>query len=87
MPIKDNRLIELALEALEEKRRGIDEEISQIRSRLGSGGKAKAAAATSATSAPKNGRKKGKRKMTAAQKKLVSDRMKKYWADRKKGKK
>ncbi len=34
----------------------------------------------------KASKKQGRRKMSAAQKKAVSDRMKKYWAGRRKGK-
>lgn len=81
MAIKDSRLIQLALEALEEKRRAIDDEISQLRARMGAAGREAAGAG--------NGRRRRRKRkpMSAAQKRAVSERMKKYWADRRKGKK
>jgi hypothetical protein len=41
-------------------------------------------AAAKAAKAPKEARKRGRRAMSASQKKAVSDRMKKYWAERRK---
>ena len=90
MTINDTRLLQLALEALEEKRRTIDEEVSEIQARLstssgGRGRAAKGATIPSAVQTKGGGRK--RRRMSAAQRKLVSERMKKFWADRRKGKK
>lgn len=91
MAIDDTRLFELAIEALEEKRRSIDEEIAQLRRRLPTAravrigtrkGQAKQTSTAKLTS-----RQRGRRKMTAAQRKAASERMKKVWAERKKGKK
>jgi hypothetical protein len=88
MPINDSRLLELALEALEDKRRNLDEEIKQIRGRLGGRRSVGLSAGAAEAAKPTNGRRKRRgRRMSAAQRKLVSERMKKFWADRKKGKK
>ncbi len=81
MPISDKRLLQLAIDALEGKRQSIDEELSQLRSRMGSKGKP-----SQGEEKKGNGRRR-RRRMTAAQKKEVSERMKKMWAERKKGKK
>jgi hypothetical protein len=87
MPIDNSRLAEIALEALEEKRRKLDDEIKEIRARLSGGGSSRAAkAGGKASTGTGNGRRRKRRRMSAAQKKLVSDRMKQYWAERKKGK-
>jgi len=77
-----NAAIQQAIAQLESERRQIDSKIAALRDVLkpASGGRAGRKAA---------GRKakKSKRKpMTAAQKKAVSRRMKKYWAERRKAK-
>ncbi len=85
--MKDERLRELAILGLEAERNRIDEELAALRGavqpakkRLGRPpGSAKAEAET-------DGRKTRKRrKMSAAKKKALSERMKRIWADRKKG--
>jgi hypothetical protein len=77
MPISDARLLELAISGLEAQRAGIDEEIAQLRKRAGIPGPFRAAK-------PGKAAKKGRRKMSAAEKKAVSERMKKMWAARRK---
>jgi hypothetical protein len=51
---------------------------------LGARGGAAAAAASSGEAAPGRKRRRRRKPMSAAQKKAVSERMRKYWADRKK---
>ena len=87
-----NRLIELAIEALETQRSAIDKEISALRAgfragirALQTGGKAVTRKAGKRTSrAAKQTRKKGG--MSAAAKKAQSLRMKAYWAKKRKQK-
>jgi len=96
MSITESRLLELALEYLEEKRRGIDLEISALRSRIGitdgrrRGRKPKMEsmfpiAAPAAATGRKRGRKPG-RKMSEAHRKAISEKMKQRWAERRKAK-
>ena len=82
MPISDARLLELAISGLEAQLAGIDEEIAQLRKRAGIR-TPRGAAATTANLKTKRGRK----KMSAAARKLISERMKASWAARKKGQK
>lgn len=75
-----NATLQKALSQLEAERRQIDKQIAAIRDVLGSSqrGKRKKAAA--------RGARRSGRRMTAVQKKAVSQRMKKYWAGRRKAK-
>ena len=66
-----NRLVELAIEALEARKAAIDEEIGRLRRELRPGRRSRA-------SAPAGRRKKGG--MSAAAREAQSLRMKEYWA-------
>ena len=81
--MNDSRLIELAIEGLQAKRRSIDEELAQLQTRLGGRG----AGSNALPKPPAKAAAKGRRKRTAAQRKAHSERMKKIWADRRKAKK
>ena len=70
------RLWELALKGLEAERERIDMEIAQVRSRLS--GSTKSAAAVVAT------KRQGRRKMSAAARRRISEGMKARWAARRK---
>jgi hypothetical protein len=65
----DNRVLELAIEALEQRKAAIDEEIGRLRGTTGRKMKS-----------PKPGSSKSGRRRTAAQKKAQSEAMKAYWA-------
>ncbi|HZS48430.1 MAG TPA: hypothetical protein VFC63_25395 [Blastocatellia bacterium] len=96
MSITESRLLELALEYLEEKRRTIDLEISALRSRMGitdgrRRGRKPAAEGLFAfdTLAPPGGKKRGRkpgRKMSEAHRQAISEKMKLRWAERRKAK-
>ena len=78
MPINRTRLLELAAERLEAERKRIDEDLAEIRAEL-----------ESETTKPKTetktpARKRTRRKLTAKERKVASERMKKYWVERKK---
>ena len=76
MPLNRKRLLELAAERLEVERQRIGEELAEIKAELGF-----------EKSAPKTKTRTRKRrslKLSAKEHKARSDRMKKYWAERKK---
>jgi hypothetical protein len=77
MPISDARLLELAISGLEAQRARIDEEVAQLQAR------ARGLAKVATVEAAKVKSRKGRRKMTLAEKKAHSERMKKIWAARK----
>lgn len=81
----DNRLIELALEALEARRAAIEKEIDEIRRQLETGGKEVADVSESEKGAEKPSRRTGggRRPRTAAERKAQSERMKSYWKSKK----
>jgi hypothetical protein len=82
MPISDRRLLELAISGLEAQRARIDEEVASLQAR------ARGVKGTSKGAAVKAGKsRKGRRKMSAAEKKALSARMKQIWAARKKAQK
>jgi ribosomal protein S30 len=82
MPISDRRLLELAMSGLEAQRERIDEELASLQSRArGVKGASKGAGVKAGKS------RKGRRKMSAAEKKALSARMKQIWAARKKAQK
>ncbi len=68
----DTRIIELAIEALEEKRKAIAAEIAELTAQI-TGGAPKAAGIV----------RKGRRTRTAAERRAHSERMKAIWAERK----
>jgi hypothetical protein len=70
------RLIELALEALEQRRAKLDAEIAEIRSQI----RGRAAGAEAPAATPRAGKKRGPQSKAA--KKAQSERMKAYWAKR-----
>ena len=91
--IKDRRILELALKGLEAERDVIVSEIAELRAKLG--GKIATRKRRRATKALKNevsktisrkvtSAKKRTRKMSEAQKKVLSNKMKAAWARRKK---
>ena len=80
MPVNRRRLLELAAERLEAERQRIDGEIAEIRVELKSEKVTPKTKTKTKTPTPKR----GSRKLSAKERKAVSDRMKKYWAERKK---
>lgn len=96
MSITESRLLELALEYLEEKRRSIDLEISALRSKMGvtDGRRRGRKPAVEGllgidTLAVPGGRKRGRkpgRKMSEAHRQAISEKMKERWAERRKEK-
>jgi hypothetical protein len=79
MPISDKRLLQLAIDALENKRQAIDDELGQLRSRLGV-----RSDASEGDSQGTGKRRRRRRRMTPEQKRLISERMKARWAQRRK---
>ena len=73
-----NRILELAIESLERQKAELDEEIEKIKAQM----KGSAAGGGRKTKAPAKPKK--KQSMTPAQRKARSERMKKYWAEKKK---
>ena len=82
MPINRRRLLELAAERLEAARQRIDEEIAEIRAELESEKVAPTRETKTKTKTPTPKRR--SRKLSAKERKVISDRMKKYWVERKK---
>ena len=76
MPVPRRRLLELAAERLEAERQRIGEELAEIKAELGV---EKATPKTKTRT-----RKRRSLKLSAKEHKARSDRMKKYWAERKK---
>ena len=74
----DKRLLELALLGLQAEKEKIDGEIARIHAQLGSRGKGRGVAKVAA-----GGRRRKRRKFSAADRKAQSLRMKAYWRDRK----
>lgn len=79
----DIRLLELAIESLENKRSSIEEEIADLRGRLRKGSSKGRAAALRSTA--KGGKK--RRRMSAATRRALSESMKKRWAEKKRSRK
>ena len=71
----DRRILELAMEALLQKKAQVDREIAEVSSLLG-----KSAPTATAKAVGK------RRKLTAAERRAISKRMKAAWAKRKKAK-
>ena len=78
MPVNRRRLLELAAGRLEAERKRIDEELAGIRAELG------LQKSTPKTKTKTRTRKGRSRELSAKQRKVISDRMKKYWAERRK---
>ena len=78
MPVNRRRLLELAAARLEAEKQHIDEEIAEIKAELGSD-KTKPKTAVKTLS-----RKRTRRTLSAKERKVASERMTKYWAERKK---
>ena len=76
--MNDRRLLELAIVGLEAQRDRVEQELAQLRSRVGG--------RSATTGAGKKGPRRG-RKRTAAEKRAHSERMKAIWAARKRAKK
>ena len=76
MPISKERLLQLALERLQNERAQIESEIEEIEGQL--------KAATKPAGQRTAKKKQARRKMSPKQRKAASDRMKKYWANKKK---
>ena len=77
MPLNRKRLLELAAERLEAGRLRIDEELAEIKAELES------EKSTPKTKTKTPTRKRRSVKLSAKERKARSDRMKKYWAERK----
>ena len=77
MPLNRRRLLEFAAERLEAERLRIDEELAEVKAELGS------EKSTPKTKTKTPTRKRRSMKLSAKEHKARSDRMKKYWADRK----
>ena len=82
MPLNRKRLLELAAERLEAEKLCIDAEIAEIRAELESEKVAPTRETKTKTKTPTPKRR--SRKLSAKERKAVSDRMKEYWAERKK---
>ncbi len=82
MPVNRRRLLELAAERLEAERQRIDEEIAEIRAELESEKSTPKTKTKTKTKTPTPKRR--SRKLSAKERKVISDRMKKYWVERKK---
>ncbi len=80
MPVNRRRLLELAAERLEAERPRIAEELAAIKAELG----LEKSTPKTKTKTKTPTRKRRSRKLSAKERKAVSDRMKKYWAERKK---
>ncbi len=80
MPVNRRRLLELAAERLEAEKQRIDEEIAEIKAEL-EGEKSTPKTKTKTKTPPPKRR---SRRLSAKERKAVSDRMKKYWVERKK---
>ncbi len=80
MPVNRRRLLELAAERLEAERPRIAEELAAIKAELGLEKSTPKTKTKTKTPTPKR----KTRKLSAKERKAVSDRMKKYWAERKK---
>ena len=74
--MEKQRLLELALNTLEQEKTRIEAEIADIQEQLGK--------ATPSLVPAKPAKKRGRKPLTAKQKAAQSKQMKKYWADRKK---
>jgi hypothetical protein len=79
----DRRLLELALKGLEAERDVIVAEIDELRARLG-GRIAKARRGRAVKAIKEAVRPRKRRKLSASQRKAISERMKKTWAARRK---
>lgn len=71
------RLLELALEHLQERKHQVEQELEKVQAELGS------SRSSTRSHQPKRTRRK-RRKMTPEEKRAHSKRMKQYWAERKK---
>ena len=78
MPVNRTRLLELAAERLGTERQRIDEELAEVKAELA------LERSTPKTKTKTPTRKRRRRKLSAKERKVISARMKKYWADRKK---
>ena len=78
MPINRRRLVELAAERLEAEKQRMDEELAEINAEL------ELEKSTPKTKTKTSRRKRRSLKLSAKERKIRSDRMKKYWAERKK---
>ena len=77
MPLNRRRLLGLAAERLEAERLRIDEELAEVKAELES------EKSTPKTKTKTPTRKRRSVKLSAKERKAISDRMKKYWAERK----
>jgi hypothetical protein len=75
-----NRILELAMETLERQKAEIDAEILKLRSEM------RAIGSVRTTNSKSQAKPKNKRTMSLARRKALSEKMTKYWAE-KKGKK
>ncbi len=80
MPVNRRRLLELAAEKLEAARQRIDEELAEIKAELG----LEKSTPKTKTKTKTPTRKRRSRQLSAKERKAISDRMRKYWAERRK---
>jgi hypothetical protein len=76
--INDRALLEAALEGLELQKRRIDEQIREVRARLG--GNRRSAAGAAGEASPKRGRRGGRRTLSAEARKRIAEAQRKRWA-------
>jgi len=76
--INDRALLEAALEGLELQKQRIDEQIREVRARLG--GNRRSAASVAGEASPKKGRRGGRRKLSAEARKRIAEAQRKRWA-------
>jgi hypothetical protein len=76
--VNDRALLEAALEGLELQKRRIDEQISEVRARLG--GNRRSAAGVAGEGSPKRGRRGGRRTLSAEARKRIAEAQRKRWA-------
>jgi hypothetical protein len=77
--MKTNRILELALEALESQKKAVEAEIASLQAEL-KGGTVTKSVQSSLTITPPSGR---RREKTPAERKAHSEKMKAYWAAKK----
>jgi len=76
--INDQALLEAALEGLELQKQRIDEQIREVRARLGGNHRNAANAAVGAS--PRKGRRGGRRTLSAEARKRIAEAQRKRWA-------
>jgi len=76
--INDRTLLEAALEGLELQKKRIDEQIREVRARLG--GSRRSAPGAAGEASPRRGRRGGRRTLSAEARKRIAEAQRKRWA-------